>query len=221
MSLRSIAAVPVLLLPLALAGCGGGDSTTATETPAEDVETTQCEYAEDGRPPAKEVDLPSSEAPAAGEKPVTLETSAGTFELTLDAAAAPCTVNSFVSLAEQGYLDGTTCHRLVTSGIQVLQCGDPSGTGMGGPGYSFSDELTGEETYPAGTLAMANAGPDTNGSQFFIVYGETPLPASYTVFGTVSDETVTAIEEVAADGTTPPNDGAPNTPVEIESAEVG
>jgi peptidyl-prolyl cis-trans isomerase B (cyclophilin B) len=214
MSLRSLAVVPVLVLPLALAGCG-------EEEPAADVATTQCEYAEDGTPPAKEVDLPSSEAPAAGVKPVTLETSAGTFELSLDAAAAPCTVHSFVSLVEQGYLDGTTCHRLVTSGIQVLQCGDPSGTGMGGPGYSFADELTGDETYPAGTLAMANAGPDTNGSQFFIVYGETPLPASYTVFGTVSDETITAIEEVAADGTTPPNDGAPNTPVDIETAEVG
>ena len=220
MSLRALVAVPVLLLPLALAGCSDEETSTASD-PATDVETAQCEYVEGGTPPAKEVDVPSAEAPAEGETPVTLETSAGAFELTLDAASTPCTAHSFASLAEQGYFDGTTCHRLVTSGIQVLQCGDPSGTGTGGPGYSFADELTGEETYPAGTLAMANAGPDTNGSQFFIVYGETPLPASYTVFGTVSDETVTAIEEVAADGTTPPNDGAPNTPVDIESAEVG
>ena len=220
MTLRALAAVPVLLLPLALAGCGEDGTSTATEAP-DDVETTQCEYDEGGTPPAKEVEPPSAEAPAEGETPVTLETSAGTFELTLDAAATPCTAHSFASLAEQDYFDGTTCHRLVTSGIQVLQCGDPSGTGAGGPGYSFADELSGEETYPAGTLAMANAGPDTNGSQFFIVYGETPLPAQYTVFGTVSDETVAAIEEVAADGTTPPNDGAPNTAVDIESAEVG
>ena len=98
MSLRSIAAVPVLLLPLILTACGGDDSTTATD----DVETTQCDYAEDGTPPSKEVDLPDSEAPAAGETPVTLETSAGTFDLTLDAAAAPCTVNSFISIADQG-----------------------------------------------------------------------------------------------------------------------
>ena len=220
MSIRALVAVPVLLLPLSLAGCSGDEASTASD-PAEDVRTTQCEYVEDGMPAAKEVDLPSAEAPAEGETPVTLETSAGTFELTLDDAATPCTTHSFASLAEQGYFDGTSCHRLVTSGIQVLQCGDPSGNGTGGPGYSFADELTGEETYPAGTLAMANAGPDTNGSQFFIVYGETPLPAQYTVFGTVSDETVAAIEEVAADGTTPPNDGAPNTPVDIESAEVG
>lgn len=220
MSLRVLAAVPVLLLPLTLAACSEDGTTTASD-PEPDVETTQCEYVEDGMPPAKEVDLPSAEAPAAGETPVTLETSAGTFELVLDAAAAPCTTHSFVSLAEQGWFDGTSCHRLVTSGIQVLQCGDPTGTGTGGPGYSFPDELTGDETYPAGTLAMANAGPDTNGSQFFIVYGETPLPPQYTVFGTVSDDTVAAIEEVAADGTTPPNDGAPNTPVDIESAQVG
>ncbi|GAA1479500.1 hypothetical protein GCM10009623_39460 [Nocardioides aestuarii] len=220
MSLRALAAVPVLLLPLGLAACSEDGTSTATE-PASDVETTQCEYVEGGAPPAKEVDAPSADAPAEGETPVTLETSAGTFELTLDDAATPCTAHSFASLAEQGYFDGTTCHRLVTSGIQVLQCGDPSGTGSGGPGYSFADELSGEETYPAGTLAMANAGPDTNGSQFFIVYGETPLPPQYTVFGTVSEDTVAAIEEVAADGSTPPNDGAPNTPVDIESADVG
>lgn len=220
MSIRALVAVPVLLLPLA--GCGEDtSSSTAAENPSEDVETTQCEYVEDGTPPAKEVEPPTAEAPAAGETPVTLETSVGSLDLTLDAAATPCTAHSFASLAEQGYFDGTTCHRLVTSGIQVLQCGDPTGTGTGGPGYSFADELTGAETYPAGTLAMANAGPDTNGSQFFIVYGETPLPPSYTVFGTASDQTVATIERVARDGSTPPGDGAPNTTVEIETAQVG
>jgi len=132
-------------------------------------------------------------------------------------------VNSFVSLAEQGYLDDTTCHRLTTaaSGISVLQCGDPTGTGMGGPGYSFADELSGSEKYPAGTLAMANAGPDTNGSQFFIVYGDTPLPPAYTVFGTVDDDGLKVVEEIAAKGAeNGAPDGPPAEPVNIETATV-
>ncbi len=222
MRLRPLLAAAVLLLPLA--ACGEDQSTTtASDTPpaSEDAETTECEYVEGGAPPAAEVEPPDTTAVAEGDIPVTLETSAGELELSLDAAATPCTAHSFESLAEQGYFDGTSCHRMVTSGIKVLQCGDPTGSGSGGPGYSFADELSGEETYPAGTLAMANAGPDTNGSQFFIVYGKTPLPPAYAVFGTVSDDTVAAIEEVAADGTTPPGDGTPNTPVEIESATVG
>ena len=82
-----------------------------------------------------------------GEVPATIATSAGDITMTLDAEAAPCTVDSFVSLADQGYFDDTTCHRLTTQGIFVLQCGDPTGTGTGGPGYSFADELAGRETY--------------------------------------------------------------------------
>jgi peptidyl-prolyl cis-trans isomerase B (cyclophilin B) len=125
-----------------------------------------------------------------------------------------------VSLADQGYFDDTQCHRMTTEGIYVLQCGDPTASGRGGPGYSFADELSGEETYGAGTLAMANAGPNTNGSQFFIVYDETPLSPDYTVFGSVDDATVDLIQGVADDGTDDqngPGDGAPLTPVEISS----
>src|SRR5699024_11558444 len=86
-------------------------------------------------------------------------------------------------------------------GIFVLQCGDPTGTGSGGPGYSFADELDGSETYPAGTLAMANAGPDTNGSQFFVVYDDSPLPADYTVFGSLDKESTKTVADIAAEGT--------------------
>ena len=82
----------------------------------------------------------------------------------------------------------------------MLQCGDPTGTGTGGPGYSFDDELSGDETYPAGTLAMANAGPNTNGSQFFIVYEDTQLPPAYAVFGTVDEAGVKTVQEVAGEG---------------------
>ncbi len=134
--------------------------------------------------------------------------SAGDINVDLDAGATPCTVNSFLSLAEQGYFDGTDCHRLTTQGIWVLQCGDPTGTGSGGPGYAFDDELTGAETYPAGTLAMANAGPGTNGSQFFLVYEDSlGLPPDYTVFGTISPEGLKVVQEIGAKGTA---DGAPD-----------
>jgi peptidyl-prolyl cis-trans isomerase B (cyclophilin B) len=155
---------------------------------------------------------------------VAIKTSVGELDADLDADRTPCTVNSFVSLAEQGYFDGTSCHRLTTEGIFVLQCGDPTGTGAGGPGYSFADELDGSETYGPGTLAMANAGPNTNGSQFFIVYGDSPLPPSYTVFGTVDEESVASVEDVAAVGSDNANgagDGAPKKPVDISSVTVG
>jgi peptidyl-prolyl cis-trans isomerase B (cyclophilin B) len=95
------------------------------------------------------------------------------------------------------------------------------GTGMGGPGYAFDDELSGDETYSAGTVAMANAGPNTNGSQFFIVYDETPLPASYTVFGQLDDDGLKVVQDIAAQGTADGGpDGAPKETVSIESISV-
>ena len=224
MRARLLTVPAAVLLTASLAACSDDGPSAATDpNDGSDVETTDCTYTEGGFPAAQEVEPPSSEAVAEGEVQATMTTSVGEFGLTLDAEAAPCTVHSWVSLAEQGWFDGTQCHRLTTRGIFVLQCGDPTGTGTGGPGYSFPDELTGEETYPAGTLAMANSGPDTNGSQFFIVDQETPLPAGYTVFGTVDDATVQAIAEVAADGTDEangPGDGAPQTEVAIESVSI-
>jgi peptidyl-prolyl cis-trans isomerase B (cyclophilin B) len=223
---RRLVALPAALLALTfLAGCGdddtakddGSEEGTAAGAPDREPTGVTCDYPADGRGASKDVDPPPTDATVSGEVPVTLETSVGTFNAVLDADTTPCTVNSFVSLADQGYFDDTACHRMTTQGIFVLQCGDPTGTGTGGPGYSFADELSGEETYGAGTLAMANAGPNTNGSQFFIVYGDTPLNPDYTVFGTVDDATVELIEEVAADGTDLPGDGAPNTPVEMSS----
>jgi peptidyl-prolyl cis-trans isomerase B (cyclophilin B) len=131
-------------------------------------------------------------------------------------------VHSVLSLAEQGYFDDTSCHRLTTQGIFVLQCGDPTATGSGGPGYSFADELTGQETYPAGTIAMANAGPDTNGSQFFLVYEDTELAPSYTTFGTLDDAGLDVVREVADAGVQGgAADGPPATEVVIESVSVG
>jgi peptidyl-prolyl cis-trans isomerase B (cyclophilin B) len=117
-----------------------------------------------------------------------IQTSCGTIVVELLADQAPETVNSFVFLTQKGYFDGQRIHRLDTS-IDVIQAGDPTGTGTGGPGYSIPDELTGDESYGPGVLAMANAGPDTGGSQFFLITGDAghnlDANPAYTIFGTV------------------------------------
>ena len=153
---------------------------------------------------------------------ITLQTNCGPIVIALD-AQAPTTVSSEAFLAKDGFYDATSCHRLTTSGIYVLQCGDPTATGSGGPGYAIADENlpTGSGVnYPAGTVAMANSGPNTNGSQFFIVYDDTTLPAGYSIWGQVT-EGLDMVKEVAsvgvADGS---GDGTPRQPVFIESATV-
>jgi peptidyl-prolyl cis-trans isomerase B (cyclophilin B) len=138
---------------------------------------------------------------------------AGDVTLTMDRSKAPCTVNSFESLADQGYFDDTSCHRLAPD--FVLQCGDPTATGRGGPGYRYADELTGTETYPYGTLAMANAGPNTNGSQFFIIIADgVRLAPSYTVFGSVDAAGMQVIEAIAAQGGVDPSNAQGSAPKE-------
>ena len=174
-------------------------------------------------PASKKVDPPANgKVKASGTSPVTLDTSIGDLRLTLDSALAPCTVKSFLSLVGQKYYDKTQCHRMtVGETLQVLQCGDPTGTGSGGPGYSFNDEVYPELKYGRGILAMANRDVNTNGSQFFIVYGKAELPASYTAFGTVDKASLEAIDKVAKAGVIPgggPTDGKPATPVEIKTA---
>jgi peptidyl-prolyl cis-trans isomerase B (cyclophilin B) len=164
----------------------------------------------------------------------TIVTGDGAIGVRLDNAKAPCTVNSFVSLAQQGYFDKTPCHRLTTSqGLGVLQCGDPTGKGTGGPGYRFPNEYPTNQyrlsdpalkvpvLYPRGTLAMANAGPGTNGSQFFVVYRDSTLPPTYTVFGTVDDTGLAVVEKIAARGVQGgAEDGKPTTDVTVESVRL-
>ena len=218
MSKRPLTLIAALALAASLAACGGEDE---ADTAADNPDGSPCTYSEGGAP-AKEADLPPDRAAYDADVPVTITTSAGEVTATLDAAAAPCAVNSFTSLAEQGYFDDTTCHRLTTQGIFVLQCGDPSGTGAGGPGYSFPDELTGSETYGPGTIAMANAGPDTNGSQFFLVYGDSSvLGPDYTVFGQMDPDGLAVVEAIGAAGTADGGgDGAPATEITINGVTV-
>ncbi|MDF3299715.1 peptidylprolyl isomerase [Streptomyces tropicalis] len=159
-----------------------------------------------------------------------LATTCGEIDLPLKTAAAPHTVNSFAFLAGKGYFDHSKCHRLTTAGIYVLQCGDPTGTGMGGPGYTLPDENLKDRSlkanvYPAGTVAMANTGkPHTGGSQFFLVYQDSQLPPSYTPFGTVSASGMKVLKKIAAAGAQPADpttqNTAPNATVVINSATV-
>ena len=150
-------------------------------------------------------------------------TNCGTIVAALDGKHAPHTVNSFAFLAGKHYFDNSPCHRLTTSGIFVLQCGDPTGTGSGGPGYTIPDENLKGATYPAGTLAMANTGqPHTGGSQFFFCYDDTRLPPQYTPFGTVVKglDILKKIAAAGSDDANGPGDGAPKQPVVITSFTV-
>jgi peptidyl-prolyl cis-trans isomerase B (cyclophilin B) len=189
--------------------------------------SVDCQYPVGPQAPVKPVNPPPAGAtPTTGTVGLSLQTSAGTIPLTLDRSLAPCAVQSFLSLTEQGYFNDTPCHRLTTGqGLQVLQCGDPSGTGTGGPGYSFADETYPELTYGRGYLAMANSGPNTNGSQFFLVYGDAQLPPNYTVFGSISPEGLQVIDEIARRGHNgsfepSPGGGAPVEQVNIMQATV-
>jgi cyclophilin family peptidyl-prolyl cis-trans isomerase len=141
----------------------------------------------------------------------TIETNKGTMKAELYAKDAPITVNNFVTLARDGFYDGIKFHRII-NGFMV-QTGDPTGTGSGGPGYSFKDEPVTRE-YVRGTLAMANAGPDTNGSQFFIVHADYPLDKKYTIFGKVTEglDTLDAIANVPVSAD--PNSGENSVPTE-------
>ena len=211
---------------------GGGPKTTHgpcryTETPDE--------------PAARPVPLPRDprHTPDHGVVEVELRTNLGEIPLLLDRAQAPCTVQSFLHLTRFGFYNRTICHRLTAyPTLKVLQCGDPTGTGEGGPGYEFKDELptnlkpwpddpTGQrKIYPRATVAMANAGPNTNGSQFFLVYADSRLLANDSIFGRVSRGGLRTLDRIAAGGVAPtPDDptlvdGPPALRTEILRAHI-
>ncbi|MDQ2587702.1 peptidylprolyl isomerase [Saccharothrix yanglingensis] len=214
MPVKTLAAAALLLGTLLTGG-------VAHAAPGAEPGTTPgpCGYAATpDDPAARPVPLPPDprRTPDRGHPVVLLATNQGPVPLVLDRAQAPCTTQSFLHLVREHFHDRTTCHRLTAyPTLKVLQCGDPSGTGEGGPGYRYRDELptslppapndpTGERrTYPRGTLAMANAGPDTNGSQFFLVTADSVLRPNYTVFGRVTDAGLATLDRVAAGGVAP------------------
>lgn len=227
---------------LVLAGCGQGEATFPGDEP-DGSATTSAGTAADADPatldcsppPALPDDVPTFSQedlpePLPGDPATltaTLATNCGDIVLELDAAAAPQTVASFEFLAGQGYWDDSPCHRLTTEGIFVLQCGDPTGTGRGNPGYGYGIEnAPADGLYPPGTLAMARTqDPQSNGGQFFIVYEDTQLPVQgggYSVFGQVT-EGLEIVEAVAAQGgeSDDPNGSAPAQPISILSVDVG
>jgi peptidyl-prolyl cis-trans isomerase B (cyclophilin B) len=191
--------------------------------------TVNCTYAPDatGNPNLKDVGTPPEpeSTVAQGTSTLLMSTDQGDLTLTLDRAKAPCAAASFTHLAAQKFYDGSPCHRLVNQeSFGVLQCGDPTGTGSGGPSYKYAEEVTDETTYPRGTIAMAKtSAPSSTGSQFFLCFVDTQLPPEYTVVGTVDEPGIAVLEKVAAGGIKdvgPTGDGAPAIPVTINTMAV-
>lgn len=247
----------VYLLVILGHNSSGANAANGTSTSAP-VRTSggPCGYAttpDEPAPSGKDVGLPTDPRPTSktGTMTVTLKTNEGDIPITLDRAEAPCTVQSFEHLVRSKYLDNTPCHRMTAIAsppLKVLQCGDPTGTGTGGPGYTIPDEkptnlrLVPRSTppqpgveqpviYPRGTIAMANTGqPNSGGSQFFLVYADSQLPPDYTVFGTVEPAGLAVLDKIAAGGITPstdpqtglpsPDDGKPKNPVTIQQAVI-
>jgi peptidyl-prolyl cis-trans isomerase B (cyclophilin B) len=186
---------------IAIAAGGGDDADpTVAPNPSGSASTipTSCDYkplldpSASGSPEplpstVKEVGKPQANVPRSGKQVMTITTNLGEIQIEMDLSKTPCTAGSFAYLAAKKFFDGTKCHRLVGD-IGALQCGDPGGDGTGGPTYRFGDEnlpVNRRPAYPEGVVAMANAGPDTNGSQFFFVYKDSPLQAQYSLFGKI------------------------------------
>jgi cyclophilin family peptidyl-prolyl cis-trans isomerase len=227
---RPVAAPALAAACLALlAGCGGGSggdegADRSAPLPVTSPAGSVC----DGREPAQPQSRRTYAAPPrrtidpAARYTATLETSCGDILVALDARVAPVAVNNFVFLAREGFYDGLTFHRAVAG--FVIQGGDPEGNGRGGPGYLFEDELP-DDGYPTGAVAMANAGPDTNGSQFFIVTGDaSSLPNAYTRFGRVTRglDVARRIESFADPGADPadPSSQAPTKTIYIDRITI-
>jgi peptidyl-prolyl cis-trans isomerase B (cyclophilin B) len=222
----AVVVVATLVLVQSLGGSGDDPAvTTAEQAPEEVPSDGTC-----NTPPAlpeqpKQFDqVPPKSLAENSTWTATVQTNCGNLVMELDGTKAPQTVASFISLAREGYWDDSPCHRLVTSGIFVLQCGDPTGTGQGGPGYGYGVENAPKDfKYPRGTLAMARTqDPESNGGQFFIVYDETELPDpnGYSIFGQVTEgmDIVDRIAEQGTGGTLGPE--APKQPISILSVDV-
>jgi cyclophilin family peptidyl-prolyl cis-trans isomerase len=219
-----------LTVVVVVAGLAVGGALLASQSPGSSATpkpvalVKHCTYTASGKA-ARKVTLPPATADSKTTYAATMTTNRGAIVIDLLNSKAPCTVNSFVHLAEQGFYNVTPCPRLSTSGgLYMLQCGDPTGTMTGGPGYVFGNENLAGATYPAGTLAMANSGaPDSNGSQFFMVYKLTSLPPDYTPFGKIVSG-LNILQNVGNRGYGPPlssaGGGAPKEKVEIESVTI-
>ena len=217
------------------AGAPAGTPPLPPFKPAADL-GANCQYVPSAEPASKPVKPPrQGKVPTdPAQVSASMMTDQGPVGLLLANNESPCTVNNFASLAQQKFFDNTKCHRLTASPTSsVLQCGDPGGEGSGGPGYQFANEYPTDQykpndpavhepvIYPRGTLAMANAGPNTNGSQFFMVYKDTVLPPEYTVFGKIQQDGLATLDKIAKGGVAGGGqDGQPATEVTIKSVRL-
>jgi cyclophilin family peptidyl-prolyl cis-trans isomerase len=245
-----VAVLAVVGAGFLISNLGGDDSTTSaaassSAAPAGDTAaagaaaatatnadgTVACNFIADtsGNTNLKDVGTPPDAAttPTTGTSTLLMSTDQGDLTLTLDRAGAPCAASSFTFLAQQGFFDGSPCHREVNQEtFGVLQCGDPTGTGQGGPAYKFGQEVTSATTYPRGTIAMANSGsPNSTGSQFFLCFTDTQLSPDYTAVGKVDQAGLAVLDKIAAAGNNgsfepSPGGGAPTTPVTITKMTV-
>nr|WP_221474254.1 peptidylprolyl isomerase [Planomonospora venezuelensis] len=230
----------VIAATFLLGGSGDSTATDTAATPSASASTAEpaafdaaagtCGYvpaAESGQ--VKDVGMPPAKVDTT-PKTMTLKTNRGDIVIEVSAEKTPCTVGSFAFLASKDYFDGSKCHRLGSDQFPVLQCGDPLAKadgkadtdGQGGPGYRFVNENLSGAKYTRGVVAMANSGPDTNGSQFFIVYGDAGLPPNYTPFGTVTKglEIVDEVNKAGVITPGPDGTGAPKKAVEIKDVTM-
>ena len=214
-------AVALTLVAVTLAGgcvVVHGGAVGAQATPASEIDCWSEDQRTEGEDMAKQyTKMPELRIDTAKTYTASLETNKGTIEVEFYPGDAPNTVNNFICLAEDGYYDQTPFHRIVQG--FVIQGGDPTGTGSGGPGYKFNDETVTKD-YERGTLAMANAGPNTNGSQFFIVLDDLKgkLPKNYTIFGRVTDG-LEVVDAIASTPTSTGQSGEKSTPKEAITLE--
>lgn len=205
-------------------GAADGAAGKSADAKAGNAGPADCEYTETGTASRPVDPPPSTGVPMKGTATAVIKMSASTITITLDRTRSPCTVNSFVSLAEQHFYDDTSCPRMTDAGsLFMLQCGDPSGDRSGGPGYSFPDELSGNENYGEGTVAMANSGPNSNGSQFFLIYRNSQLDPDYTVFGQMDAAGVAVLNKIAEGGVDNSNgahDGKPKSEAKFVSVTI-
>jgi len=197
-------------------------TSTPTSTATKPAALAICKEVGPNRPDTmKFAKVPANAKAGSG---LTLRTNCGNVEIALD-KSAPRTTAAMSFLAKRGFFNQTQCHRLTTQGIYVLQCGDPTATGSGGPGFSFKDEnfpsaTGGSAVYKRGTVAMANSGPNTNGSQFFLVFQDSPLPPNYSVWGKITAG-LDILDQIAGAGVAGGGaDGQPNQRVVIAKAVV-
>jgi len=212
----AVIAISLILSPSAFAEAKG-KSVKSAKVPAIKCKATK---AVGHTPPSV---APAEKLPKRFARTFTFDTNCGNIVVTTVGAKAPITITQLATLARGGFFNNTLCHRLTTQGLYVLQCGDPTATGGGGPNFTYRDEnlpVEGLNNYPAGTVAMANSGPGTNGSQFFLVFADTTLGANYTIWGTITQglDIVKAIAKAGVKGGGA--DGAPNQPISINRVTV-